>query len=189
VLALSNEKQKVKIPSADEWSEVARAVLKDSRALSLTDEPEQRPGRLLKPRFNTVSVVSAPVHCECLVALYLLRESHRLSHAVRYIGVSKLSCLACCAFLDSLRNHGIAFNTKGCHGKAYFPWKFPITDLQNADLDDSKASAITESFLSIVTSLYSNRLIESDRERKLSDSSAGSSEETKRHFEIKWDFD
>lgn len=123
VLTLSNQSQQIGLPASDQWAEKSKQILANSAPdCSLHDDKEEnQPGHLLRRRFGKVDVVRGPVHCECLLALYLLSQNSSGISSVRYIGVSKLSCLACFGFLRALRENGITFYTKGCHAKAYFP--------------------------------------------------------------------
>lgn len=71
------------------------------------------------------------VHCEVKVLLHIARteaddDGNRPANAYSYIGVSKLSCRGCHAFLQAFNKvHGSKFITKGTHGKSYWPWQFP----------------------------------------------------------------
>lgn len=69
------------------------------------------------------------LYTECLLALQLLHDNYKGVPSIQYFGVLILSCLACWFFLKSLRHSGGQFSTKGSHGKAYFPWKFPSKEL------------------------------------------------------------
>ena len=65
------------------------------------------------------------IHCEVALSLYL-REHWKGPQKNKYLGCSKLSCMACYCFLQGIRETtGINFMTKGCHQKWYFPWGFP----------------------------------------------------------------
>ena len=65
------------------------------------------------------------IHCEVALTLYL-QEHWKGPQKNKYLGCSKLSCMACYCFLQGIRETtGINFMTKGCHQKWYFPWGFP----------------------------------------------------------------
>ena len=72
-------------------------------------------------------IVTVPLHCEIALAVHLLNQKSDESFVepVRYIGVSKLSCLSCHTLLRALRKNGVTLITRGSHGKKYFPWMYP----------------------------------------------------------------
>lgn len=104
------------------------------------------------------------VHCEAALAIHLISENtqNRSFPAVGYIGVSKLSCLACFFFLKSLESAGYKFHTKGCHGKAYYPWKLPCMKRELSD-------QILETFCQKLEKVYVSRWKQILR-RRVSDS-------------------
>ncbi|KAF8436137.1 hypothetical protein BGX38DRAFT_1274619 [Terfezia claveryi] len=64
------------------------------------------------------------VHAECRLVAELVRRRERI--AISYIGVSKLSCQACTAWLSTLRSvYGCRFTTRGSHRKWYPGWDLP----------------------------------------------------------------
>jgi len=72
------------------------------------------------------------VHAECRLVVTLMERQGPA--AVSYIGVSKLSCRACAAWLSSLQSvYGIRFSTKGCHGKWYPGWDLPQIPTRSQD--------------------------------------------------------
>ncbi|KAG0641770.1 hypothetical protein HOY80DRAFT_710529 [Tuber brumale] len=70
-----------------------------------------------------------PVHCECGLIIYLqTRQSNQWDHVppFNYIGVSKLSCSACCIWIEAFNERSVRkFYTRGSHGKWYWPWGIP----------------------------------------------------------------
>ncbi|KAJ9318517.1 hypothetical protein DTO271D3_1179 [Paecilomyces variotii] len=69
------------------------------------------------------------VHCEIKLLAAIEKaqnEGGNIPKAFTYIGVSKLSCHGCaCFFAAYNRVHGTSWQTKGSHGKSYYPWMFP----------------------------------------------------------------
>jgi len=64
------------------------------------------------------------VHAECRLVAELVRRRERI--AISYIGVSKLSCRACTAWLSTLRSvYGFRFTTRGSHRRWYPGWDLP----------------------------------------------------------------
>ena len=61
------------------------------------------------------------LHCEIALAIsYGMRQKaqgDQFVKPVRYIGVSKLSCLPCYELMEILKEKEIGFYTRGCHGK------------------------------------------------------------------------
>ncbi|PGH14499.1 hypothetical protein AJ79_02992 [Helicocarpus griseus UAMH5409] len=180
VKTLPNQPQQIRLPASDQWAETSKQLLANSAAnFSLNDgKEENQPGYSLCRRFSGVEIVHGPVHCECLLALHLLGENRTGVLSVQYLGVSKLSCLACWGFLKALRDNGIVFYTKGSHAKAYFPWKFLDQEVNQAGLPKEFQARITTSFFINMSEIYVQRLRDQKRIRKLSDSSTGSSSET-----------
>ncbi|KKZ67244.1 hypothetical protein EMCG_07049 [[Emmonsia] crescens] len=180
VKILRNQPQQIRLPTSDQWAETSKQILSNSAAgLSLyNDKEENPPGYLLRRRLSGVEIICGPVHCECLLALHLVSENRTGIIAVQYLGVSKLSCLACWEFLKVLRGNGIMFYTKGSHAKAYFPWKFPEQEINRAGLPEETQTRLTTSFFTNMSEIYVQRLREQERIRKLSDSSTGSAGET-----------
>ena len=72
------------------------------------------------------------VHTECILLLHLIKcsQDNKSVHCLPFIGCSKLSCLSCFFFFESVRVvMGVNFQVGGSHGKIY-PWVFPETALQ-----------------------------------------------------------
>jgi hypothetical protein len=157
-------------------------ILANSEARHLLEDPNNMPGLMVSKRF--FKPIKGAIHCECLLALHLLRQSRDGIHSVRHLGVSKLSCLACWQFLKSLCDNGIFFSTTGSHGKAYFPWKFPNKELEQTALSKNQTTGITASFSANLSEIYVHRLLEQEKARTLSDSSAGSASETGRVLRV-----
>jgi hypothetical protein len=59
------------------------------------------------------------------MVLHLQTYYNRAGHV--YIGVSKLSCIACSIFIQEFnRTSNTSFSTRDCHQKWYFSWEFPL---------------------------------------------------------------
>ena len=188
VRSLGNWKRPIQLPAVgDGWTELSERILATSDARDMPDEDRNMASRRLGRRFNGVCTAEGPVHCECLLALSLLGDSREGIPAARYLGVSKLSCLCCWMFLEGLRTSGIAFHTKGSHGKAYFPWKFPAKELIDAGLPEEERSRLVSRFFENMSRIYPKRLLELEKARKLSDSLAESGSDVGRDFEFSMD--
>ncbi|EGC49493.1 conserved hypothetical protein [Histoplasma capsulatum var. duboisii H88] len=190
VKSLRNQPRNIKLPPSNQWMEISKQVLANSatdRSLQEEENEENEengkeanlPGHSLSLKLSGMDVIRAPVHCECVLALKFLGEN-RTVRSVQYIGVSKLSCIGCWAFLKALRDNGIAFYTKGSHSKAYFPWKFPDLEMDWAMVPNESQTRITMSFFNNMSQIYAQRLREQKMMRKLSDSTTGSSSGTQR---------
>lgn len=82
--------------------------------------------------------------------------------------------------LKSLRNAGHIFHTKGSHGKAYFPWKFPDAEMDNTQV--LQAEKILDFLCSRLAVTYTQRFQARRRLRRLSDSSVDSVAGMTRHY-------
>jgi hypothetical protein len=168
---LSNAPRPISLLTTGDWNDVCKEVLLHHGATSLLEsitDDRNRPGAVIRSRFENRDTVQAPVHCECAVALHLLASGR----AIPYIGVSKLSCLACALFLKSLSCTGHRFYTKGSHGKAYFPWKYPDIEIAGSRISEGHRAEILKSFYESLSEIYVSRLQAREKLRKLSDSSA-----------------
>lgn len=66
------------------------------------------------------------VHCECALITKLNLEPHPHNWPVNYIGVSKLSCAACYAWIGAFNaTHTVQYQTRGSHGRWYPKWAMP----------------------------------------------------------------
>ncbi|KAL1885941.1 hypothetical protein Plec18167_001442 [Paecilomyces lecythidis] len=66
------------------------------------------------------------VHCEVKLLTYLYTSRSEKGPAYSYIGLSKLCCLPCYAFVQTFNEvFGTKFVIKGTHSKLYVPWIFP----------------------------------------------------------------
>ncbi|KLJ09027.1 hypothetical protein EMPG_15548 [Blastomyces silverae] len=174
ILPLENTPRKLSLPHPHRWVEISYTILASKGEASLLDDLSEveSPGSMLQKRFEGKKSITCTVHCECLIALHLLRGNQLGDQAIPYIGVSKLSCLTCWEFLKSLRSAGYVFYTRGSHAKAYFPWKYPDVEIEQVGLPSEKKSNIFNSLLSSLSAVYIERLQIRERNRKLSDSSA-----------------
>ncbi|ODH53245.1 hypothetical protein GX48_00441 [Paracoccidioides brasiliensis] len=185
VQQLSNAPRPISLPTGD-WNDICKEVLLHRAATSLlkliTDDCDQ-PGAVIRSRFENQDTVQAPVHCECAVALHLLASGR----AIPYIGVSKLSCLACALFLKSLSRTGHQFCTKGSHAKVYFPWKYPDIEIAGSRISEGHRAEILESFYESLSEIYVSRLQAREKLRKLSNSSAENGSSDTRMFEFSFE--
>src|SRR5438034_7145225 len=159
--------------SYEQWKTLAETILKDHR-VDLSLYPNAVPGRRTFASWKKNRECFGPVHCEVAVALHFLR-SDPASHdvpALPYIGVSKLSCLACWTFFRCLHDHACNFYIRGTHAKAYFPWKYPDCELNASRLSTEEQSEIWQSFLLRMGKSYAERFRSAQKARSLSDSSA-----------------
>lgn len=164
--------------SLEGWNEVAHRAAEKLK-WELPGNLQVQPGHQVAERFKGNEEVRAPVHCECVIALHLIKRYVAEPPPISYIGVSKLSsCLACWFFLKSLSENGFNMVTKGGHGKAYFPWKYPDQEIRDTELPRSACTNISNSFLSSMSNSYINRLQAEHSRRLLSES--GSSNQN--HF-------
>jgi hypothetical protein len=175
VRSLENSPREIRLPDSNQWRHISRRILRDQGADSLLDEipeeDENSPGFRLRKRFEGRQSIKGPVHCECLLALRLVGDACAGVAALPYIGVSKLSCLACWEFLRGLRNAGYVFYTQGSHAKVYFPWKFPDVEMDDTLLLPAKKAQILQSFYLNLAITYTQRFQARERFRRFSDSS------------------
>ncbi|PGH28557.1 hypothetical protein GX50_08709 [[Emmonsia] crescens] len=173
ILPLTNTPRKIPLPDSHHWHQISRTILANNGEASLPDDlsEAESPGSTLRKLFEGKQSITGLVHCECLIALHLVRGNQLGAQSIPYIGVSKLSCLACWEFLKSLRSVGYVFYTRGSHAKAYFPWKYPDLEIEQAGLPSEKKSNIFNSLLSSLSGVYTERLQIRERNRRISDSS------------------
>lgn len=177
VACLENNQRKIQLPSHEQWPFIAEKILVAQGATSLlsdiSKDVEKIPGFQLQTSFPG-NTVQGKIHCECKLALHLVETSCSGLSALPYIGVSKLSCLACWEFLSSLRKIDHIFYVKGSHSKAYFPWKFPEVEMGNARLRQEERDQILNYLYSSLADTYKRRLEAEEWLRKMSDSTVGS---------------
>ncbi|KAI0312592.1 hypothetical protein OF83DRAFT_631468 [Amylostereum chailletii] len=110
-------------------------------------------------------------HCECSLIAFLRRTQ---TVTIPYIGVSKLSCLACHCYIEAynttLSPPSPGFQTAGCHGCYIAGWVPPSVGLPDQDLQ------IETSMVARLRSMFAGHLstIET-RNRTQSQSTAASS--------------
>ncbi|RPA88808.1 hypothetical protein L873DRAFT_1823992 [Choiromyces venosus 120613-1] len=90
-----------------------------------------------------------PVHCECGLIQYLQTkhcDSWDNVPAFSYIGVSRLSCSACCVWMEAFNMlGGPKFYTRGSHGKWYWPWAMPMMGV--GSLRENMAGMVLDEYL------------------------------------------
>ncbi|EGC42518.1 hypothetical protein HCEG_09300 [Histoplasma capsulatum var. duboisii H88] len=179
VARLGNGQREIQLPSHDQWPFIAEKILVAQGATSLlsdiSKDIQKIPGFRLQTSFPG-NIVQGKIHCECKLVLHLIETSCLGLLALPYIGVSKLSCLACWEFLSSLCKIDHIFYVKGSHSKAYFPWKFPDVEMDNARIRQEERDQVLNSFYSSLAGTYKRRLEAEERLRKMSDSTVGSDE-------------
>lgn len=88
-----------------------------------------------------------PTHVELQLIFHIIRtmDSRTVEKEVYpYIGCSKPSCFLCSAFLNSLDRNGVAFKTRGTHGKICAPWSIPDIDGLSANMVTVLRSVVNE---------------------------------------------
>lgn len=119
----------------------------------LTEEVMKLCAHFLGDRHNGV------VHCECTLIAHF-ETIHSGPPPFSYIGVSKLSCRGCHAWIQAFNAAGgRQYHTQGTHGKWDFPWAMPA--MGAATMSQSHvASVLREKYLKFWMSegkLYSAR--------------------------------
>ena len=115
------------------------------------------------------------LHCEIALAIFYglqqKAQGDQFVKPVRYIGVSKLSCLPCYKLMEILKEKEIEFYTRGCHGKTYAKWMYPgcLSSVLSADV----SSEIRTRFESKLAGHFAQQR---HHGRSLSDSSATSNQ-------------
>lgn len=88
------------------------------------------------------------VHCECALVAYL-EGIGKADGQFNYIGVSKLSCGACHAWLmayNSTCGAKLKYYTAGTHSKWYEPWAIPPS-LDSDELKQALSRTVCEQFV------------------------------------------
>lgn len=112
---------------------------------------------------------SFPVHCECRLLEYFARTELE-APPVGYIGVSKLSCVACQAVFASWnkRSKNRQYRCRGCSGRWYSPWAmprgFPMTKTEADALLDTVRQKLSQSFCETFSSAVNDRMSDSSME-------------------------
>lgn len=86
---------------------------------------------------NGISRQHLPTHVELQLVFHIIRTMDIQTVAKEvypYIGSSKPSCFLCSAFLNSLDRNGVAFKTRGTHGRICAPWSIPDVDGLSANM-------------------------------------------------------
>ena len=145
----------ISLPPSQKWYDIGKRILEGSDLRRLQES--KLPGSRMSRSWDEKESTPATVHCEYVLTCHILRQSHSGTRSLSYIGVSKLSCLACWKLLGALCKNGAKFHTRGSHGKAYFPWKYPDLELEETGLDKEAISAISKTFHDDISSTYENR--------------------------------
>lgn len=162
---LLNKRLEVRYVSANVGGELItlpeQPVLQEPALAALRSKckgfPPNHPTPGTSEHLKRPTAIRVPIHCGVAVTLYVLSDK-RLP-ALPYIGVSKLSCLACWKFLSCLRKKKPGFHTRGASGKANFPWTYPGQQLSKSTTKDH-ADAIYEEFYSEMAGRYTDCIFE-----------------------------
>lgn len=140
-----NNPREIKLPpNVEGLKAVANSAL-ESQGYSYEDN-DPSPGRFMgrffqKGIWRKRQVINAPVHCECALALHLLKK-RGIYPPLNYIGMSKLACYPCWLLIKCLREQGIVnYRVRGILDNFYFPWKYP-SDEMKACLSAKQADVI-----------------------------------------------
>lgn len=178
VECLNRSQRAIQLPSSDKWRQIAEEILEAQGASSLlrdiSETNKNIPGLHLQKSFKRRKTVTGWVHCECMLVLYLIGNSRLGISALPYIGVSKLSCVACWEFFNALHKVDCMFYVRGSHSKAYFPWKFPDVEMNTAKFLESEKEKILNSFYSDLAATYTQLFKARERLRRMSERSTGS---------------
>ncbi|RPA91709.1 hypothetical protein L873DRAFT_1794700 [Choiromyces venosus 120613-1] len=136
-----------------------------------------------RPRDKESSVhYKCPVHCECALIQYLQVKQHNDWDNIRafnYIGVSKLSCRACCTWIEAFNEQGgPEFYTRGSHGKWYWPWGVPWEE----SLEEAEESLGEKMARKVYKEYLTQMRLPDPRRRRFADSSGVSSSGAEHHL-------
>ncbi|KIO03218.1 hypothetical protein M404DRAFT_625289 [Pisolithus tinctorius Marx 270] len=117
-----------------------------------------------------------PTHAELQLILHITKTaySENIREMYPYIGCSKLSCLLCAAFIKHFAPNGIAFRTRGSHGKIYPRWSIPDMDGLHDDMVTALDSAL-ERMQNLLRSEFMKPIISTTH---LPESSSGVTDDT-----------
>ena len=171
VRTLASSSEDPKLPTTEAgWAAVFNDMLKAS-GVEAEDSPfiaKSASNALLKYK-SPSKPKRRPIHCEvALVQHYFLSQSPSVP-AYTYIGVSKYSCLPCYLFLRGFAEEtGKIFQTKGTHGKIYYPWGFPRLGNKTLEgsLQERLAKGITEHVASQLAKMGKVRLCDHKKRKK-----------------------
>lgn len=95
------------------------------------------------------------IHCECALIAKFNEEVNAPGKPMTYIGVSKLSCSACYAWIQAFNaTHETKFQTRGCHGRWYPKWAMPVAPINLDPKKQEEESAMKDEMLKIVGQEY-----------------------------------
>jgi OTT_1508-like deaminase len=152
-------------------SEAIRALLDrlitDERAEDYEETRESFIDQLKKKKApDQVCQYKPTVHAE--LAMVMAMVNGDITHALPYIGVSKLSCIMCSHYIRAFNEvMGQTITVRGSHGKAYPGWSWPILPNREEEL---RAAFLTR----IRQELRRDFVHHADVHRRRSDSSVGS---------------
>ncbi len=164
--------------NAEAWKLIVDEALNASSlsSVSPSDDAIRELPKELSARWD-VSHMTTFVHCEVVLAVHFRQQKKKfpqLVNPVQHIGVSKLSCQACNVFLEVLnstaQHYDPRFVTRGCHGKAYFPWPrkvYPNWGFPTLKLSRDVTASIQSEFITRMVTEFIQQL--TNHSRSLSD--------------------
>lgn len=98
----------------------------------------------INPNIDKTQHLKAIVHCECGLIAYLNEQKHlQGQRPLTYIGVSKLSCAACYAWIRAFNaTHTNEYHTQGSHGRWYANWAMPPAPMNMGEEQKEVAVAL-----------------------------------------------
>ena len=157
---VTNEEQTLDLPrTVDEYRSLAQAVLKTygHRLPEYEGKPSEQvmQANIQSPKIR--------VHCECALLLHLIKEDHSQQgnhyRTLASIGCSKLACLPCWYFFQSVKNcMNLNFYVRGTNGKVHYPWKFP--DVHAICAEKEQACAVQGIFADLINCRYKDLVLE-----------------------------
>lgn len=95
------------------------------------------------------------IHCECALIAKFNEEVNPPGEPMTYIGVSKLSCAACYAWIQAFNaSHDIKFQTRGCHGRWYPKWAMPVSRINMDEKQQKEETTLQDEMSRIVGQEY-----------------------------------
>jgi hypothetical protein len=160
-------------PTPEAWERIIREALEAAPINNPCEDAIRALTRDLSDKWRTPRMTMF-VHCELVLAVHFREEKKsqpNLLNPVQHIGVSKLSCQACNVFLEVFNSTAKPgdprFVTRGCHGKSYFPWGFPMLNFNH-----QLRTFIRSEFIKQMATQFIRQL--RNHSRSLSDSTTGS---------------
>ena len=156
----TNQEQTLDVPrTVDEYRSLAQAALR-TYGERLPENEGMPSEQVMQADIQSQKI---RVHCECALLLHLIRENHSQQgnhyHTLSSIGCSKLACLPCWYFFESVREHmSQNFHVTATHGKVYYPWKFP--DVHAICTEKEQACAVQGIFADSINRRYKDLVLQ-----------------------------